>query len=177
VESGHWSQAKFHARNWGVTTAAPPQKIGRIRIKKSRFESATKFLLQEGNIYSLAFGTTSHRLDDGTTIELPTKARESLIKELYDEYKKAITREDAAAPNAMSRSAFSNCAKLAAAKDPKDLAVLDHTAMRHGKKAFLKRRSELCLLAALSPLAASQSQVLESNINVVKAPLVTVWFK
>ena len=165
VTKHQWANARFHAAVWGVGTAAPKQEFKRHRIKKSHFDSATRFLLEEGNIYQLAYGTSKLTLSDGTTLELPQRARDDFISGLYKDYLKQHTDADGICTGAMSRTAFYQYAKTAAKKDPAALAALDPTAIRHGKYAFKDLSSELSVIEALSPLARSQAARLRDDIK------------
>lgn len=165
VTKHQWADARFHAAVWGVGTAAPKQEFKRHRIKKSHFDSATRFLLEEGNIYQLAYGTSKLTLSDGTMLELPQRARDDFISGLYKDYRKQHTDAQGICTGAMSRTAFYNYAKTAAKKDPTALAALDPTAIRHGKYAFKDLASELSVIEALSPLARREAARLRDDIK------------
>lgn len=169
VTKHQWANARFHAAVWGVGTTAPHQSFSRIRIKKEHFASATRFILDEGNIYQLAYGTSKLELSDGTVLELPACARDEFISAMYTDYRKRHTDANGKCTGALSRSSFYHYTKLAAEKNPKALAALDPTAIRHGKDAFSGLRSELEVVARYSPLARLRTAALLSDIDTAES--------
>ena len=164
ISPQRWGRAIYHAALFGVSTPAMIEEKHRVTINKQHFATATAFLLDEGNIYELAYGVKTLKLSNGVTLQVPTKARGAFIADMYREYQRVNT-DEAGKFDGLSRSAFYEYTKLASDKDPKAIAALDPTAIRHGREAFDQLTNELEILVGISALAKEKHQCILNDIK------------
>ena len=123
--------ARAHAAAWGPGRVAPSRRVFRLRVNRTRFEDAFRFISDLENMQQVAFGTKDLRLDDGTVISIPGTMRIALREYMWKRYKNSTPE-----PGRLSRSAFIQMATWGTGAQQKSLAGLDNISQRCGEENF-----------------------------------------